>query len=368
MADSETQPGGGARAYSPPPEDAYLNNFLGVVALDAALKRGIVEKLAQQASIPLSALGLAQRASNILLAMLVQNGVCQYVGGANSDDPDIGLTAAFSSVYASRRDILEQKLNFTRLAARDLLDGFPDLLFDLPKFMERSQTFALFRYDKAIDCTPENVEHTRLWTEYVTALTESEAAGLLSIIDLKGCRRMLEIGGNTGAFSLQLLQHYPEMQATIMDLPVVCRLGEEYARGKPGADRLQFSPGDARRDPWPQIANQNPDLIVFKSVLHDWPEPDTAMMLDRAMEVLAPGGCVMICERGPLEDETLGSDNSVGLPFAMASNLVFSPFYRPAEFYVDALLRRGFDRPEVRQVKIEMTFNVVSATRSGADR
>lgn len=185
---------------------------------------------------------------------------------------------------------------------------------------------------------------------------------LIAEFDLEGYRRMLEVGGNTGAFSLALLRRFPELKATVLDLPVVCRLGEDYVRGRPGAERLRFFAGDARRDPWPLVAGRAADLIVFKSVLHDWPETETGVMSDKDKGDLTPGGRVIICERGPLEDEIYAVDRDAEIPFSMASNLVFSPFYRPAAFYVEALRKRGFGNLNVRQAKVEMTFNVVSAT------
>ena len=308
MTCGESEPGGNTRQHAAPPEDEFLNRFLGAVALDTALKAGVIEKMAQQGQRPLSVLGLPPRAARILAAILVDNGICEYGNGGESGDRCVGLTTAFTRVFSTRRKFLDQKLSFLLLAARDLLDGLPDLLFDLPTFMERSETFALFRYDKAVDPTPENLSHTRRWTDYVTALTETEAEALISEFDIEGCERMLEVGGNTGAFSLRLLQRFPDLKASVLDLPVVCRLGEEYVRGKPGAGRLRFFAGDARRDPWPLVSGRAADLIVFKSVLHDWPESETGMMLDRAKSVLAPGGRVIVCERGPLEDEISSID------------------------------------------------------------
>ena len=100
-------------------------------------------------------------------------------------------------------------------------------------------------------------------------------------------------------------------------------------------------------------------------MLHDWPEAETGQMLDRAAAILPPGGRIVICERGPLENE-IGSGGRTGtMPFSMAANLVFSPFYRPPEFYQAELQRRGFENPLLRQTKVEMAFNVVIAKKAG---
>ncbi|CTQ56370.1 Demethylspheroidene O-methyltransferase [Roseibium album] len=367
MTDGDVGARGSASTSARPPEDTFLGSFLGAIAINAALKTGVITTLAQTDGLSLSSLNLPPHSARILVAMLVDAGVCECHDKQASGEPKVALTSAFTKVYRERRTTLEQKLAFLLLASRDLLDGFPALLSDLPAFMRRSETFSLFRYDKAIDKTEENIAHTRLWVDYVTALSEAESGKLITAIDLTNCRRLLEIGGNTGAFAHGLLKEYPALEAVIMDLPVVCDLGEAYAADLPERSRLQFLPGDARRDTWPNIAGQVPDVVLFKSVLHDWPPPDTALMLDRAKDALAPGGRIVICERGPLADEMpleLGEDEQQNLlPFTMAANIVFSPFYRPASFYVSALAERGFEDIKVREAQVEMTFNIVSGRK-----
>lgn len=367
----EDRPAGGASRAAPtktmpPAEDAYLVHFLGALALHTALKKGVIDQLSKAGAMGLSELQLEPRGGTILMQMLVDAGVCQRGADGGSDDTRFGLAPDFARDVLARRGILEQKLEFLRLAAHDLLDGMPDLLFDLPRFMERSRTFALFRYDKAMDTEPESLAHTRRWADYVTALTEAEAAALVPEIDLAGHAGLLDIGGNTGAFALRLLQAYPELKATVMDLPAVCRLGEEFARDRPGASRLRFVPGDARRDTWPGVGGQPADAVLFKSVLHDWPESEARLLLDRAHEVLPPGGRLVVCERAPLEDELTAGGDREPLPFSMAANLVFAPFYRPAAFYEKELDRRGFTRIEVRHARVEMPFNIVAASKSDA--
>jgi len=350
------------------PEDAYLAHFLGALALDAALKAGVIDRLSATDPQILTELGLKEDGGALLMAMLVKAGVCEKIVNAEVDADCFRLTSQFARHVLPRRSILERKLEFLRLAARDVLDGLPDLLFDLPRFMEQSQTFALFRYDKALDTKPENLAHTRRWADYVTALSESEAAALVPEIDLTDTTRLLEIGGNTGAFALRLLQAFPSLDVTVLDLPAVCQLGEAYAKGRPGADRLHFVAGDARRDPWPMVGGIPPDAVLFKSMLHDWPKPDAELFLDRARDVLPPDGRVIICERGPMEEAMKADGEENFLPFSLAANLVFAPFFRPAAFYTHALGQRGFVHVRVRQAELEMPFNLITATKPWPNR
>ena len=45
---------------------------------------------------------------------------------------------------------------------------------------------------------------------------------LPDVVDLAGRRRMLDVGGNSGEFLLQVCRRNPELQGTVIDLPLVC--------------------------------------------------------------------------------------------------------------------------------------------------
>lgn len=316
-------------------EDAFLEQFIGAMALESALRNGLIDALRERRPMPTS------RSADILSAMLEANGVLAQGR----------LTASFAKVLDQRRPILEQKLKFLRLAARDVTNGLDDLLGDLPAFMARSETFALFRYDKAMQTDPAALDATRPWVDYVTALSEAEAPALVPHLPLAGASRLLEVGGNTGVMARAALEMHPDLSATILDLPAVCALGEEIG----AHPRLTFTPGDAREPGWPLVAGARPDVIMFKSVLHDWPQDQAMTMLAHAIDHLAPKGRIIICERGAFRGGPM--------PFWMTANLVFAPFYRPESDYRAALAARGMSDVSQTEVALDMTFHIVSGRK-----
>jgi O-methyltransferase domain len=332
-----------------PAEDTFLRGFIGSQALAVALDKGLIDRLSER---PLaaaeieSALGLDRRGTDILLGLLLGEGVVEEFAGA------ISLAPAFRAVL-SRREALEVKIKFLQLAARDVLDHFADLLFDLPTFMARARTFSLFRYDRCVDLTPANITFTRQWVTYTSMLTRYEAQSVLPHIDLGGRRQLLDIGGNSGEFALRLCRRHPDLRATIVDLPVVCAIGEEHVRTEPEAVRIRFVAADARRNSLPG----GHDIVSFKSMLHDWPDGDAFGLLERAVAALDPGGLLIIFERSWI-DARSGS-----LPYAMAANLVFAPFFRDPGFYVSALAKLGLTGVRVERILLEMPFHLILAVK-----
>ena len=53
------------------------------------------------------------------------------------------------------------------------------------------------------------------------------------LVDLAGCRTLLDVGGGSGAFSIALCRRHPELSATILDFPSVRPIAEEMV-SRPG--------------------------------------------------------------------------------------------------------------------------------------
>ena len=249
------------------------------------------------------------------------------------------------------RDDLAALVEFTALAACDMLRHGPALSSGVQAFQSRAETFGFFRYDRARGTGAAQIEDTAPWVAYVTALSRREAPVLAPLMPLEGCTRLLEIGGNTGVMAEALLARHRSLHATVLDLPAVCQLGR--TRMKPAPEpRLTFLPGDARDTAWPEA-----DAVLFKSVLHDWAPEEACGFLDKAAKHLPPGGRVIVCERGALADEPIPS----GL--AAAANLVFGPFYRPTTVYRGWMEAAGLRPLPPLSARLDMTFHVTAAEK-----
>jgi SAM-dependent methyltransferase len=285
----------------------------------------------------------------LLIDLLEVNGVVVRTGDA------IELSAGFRAALRYR-DLLECRIAFSDLVWPDIHTLFTPLLTDPPQFMARSKVFDLFRYDRCIDVTPENLDATAAWTRFTTCLTKYEAPVVLDAVDVGASRSFVDLGGNTGEFALQLCMRNPGAEAIVVDLPVVCALGRKHvaaAADPSAAARISFFPCDMRRDALPPAA----DLVAFKSVLHDWPDGDAERLLERALAVVRPGGRLLIFERGPIEL------SGRRMSYAMAPDLVFLHFLRPAELYLKKLAQLGFVSIEHRRVELDMGFHLIVARR-----
>ncbi|MGB3645620.1 MAG: methyltransferase [Mesorhizobium sp.] len=329
--------------------DRFLETEIEARALALAFSAGLVDRLdggrvaARDELHRLAA--MPEAAFGFFLQVLAGNGVTR--GG----DP-LRLTPDFQGALAYR-DLLEAKLWFVNLVAPDVHGLFAELLCDVPRFMAEAKVFELFRYDRCMEVTPDNLAATAEWVNYTSTLTRYEAPACLDRLDLAGARAVMDVGGNSGEFVRQICERNPSMTATVFDLPVVCALGRRHVAEFPQAARIAFREGDLRRDPLPA----GHDVVSFKSVLHDWPDSDAMAFLGKAADALEPGGRLVIFERMPIEMR------GARLPYSMVANLVFLPFFRKPDFYAAELDRLGFVDITVQTVGIEMPFALVTARK-----
>jgi len=332
--------------------DDFLRTVVDARALKTAFELGLIDRLIEHRSGSAEALGRAlgvdARGMSLLLGLLAANRVVTQHKG------DVRLHERFVSALRYR-DLLEIKLDYAGFTINDFADLFTALVRDPAGFTDKARLYQLFDYRRGLEPTIENYERTRGWMRVTSTLTRYEARACLQLHDFSGYRRMLDVGGNSGEFALQLCRRYPQLQATVFDLPLVCEIGMEHLLPEPERTRIGFVKGDLRTDPLPG----GYDLVTFKSMLHDWPEAQALGFLTRAAKSLAPGGTLLIFERAPLD---VGESTP---PFSMLPNLLFFRAYRSASVYAKHLEGLGFRRIEQREILLDMPFFTVAARIGG---
>ena len=332
--------------------DEFLKTLVDARALKTAFELGLIDRLVEHRSGSAEALGRAVGADSVgmrfLLDLLRANGVVDERGG------DVRFTRRFLTALRYR-DLLETKLGFAGLTINDFADLFTALIKDPDGFMGQARLYQLFDYRRCLDLRAENFAPTRAWMRLTSTLTRYEALACMELHHFGGHRRMLDIGGNSGEFVLQLCRRYPELRGTVLDLPLVCEIGMEHVLTEPEAERISFISSDVRTDTLPL----GYDLIAFKSMLHDWPAQEARQFIDKAARSLNPGGTLLIFERGPLQVE-----NAVP-PMSMLPLLLFFRSYRPPDNYVTQLGALGFRDVRQQEIRLDSPFFLVTGRKPG---
>ena len=133
-------------------------------------------------------------------------------------------------------------------------------------------------------------------------------------VDLTGRRKMLDLGGGSGAYSIVATETYPGLEAIVLDLPPVTVVTGEYIAANKAGDRVSTLPGDFTRTAFPQDV----DVVVMASNLPQY-EPDLIrLVVAKAFAALVPGGEMHLIgetlhddRRGPLSAALWGLNEAV---------------------------------------------------------
>jgi predicted O-methyltransferase YrrM len=126
---------------------------------------------------------------------------------------------------------------------------------------------------------------------YSTSIFTARALG--AAVDLGGARRMLDVGGGGGAYTIELCRLFRSLSASVFDLPHVC----EIAAGKIAAAGLEERIGTVSGDFLADAELPGGyDVLLFSMILHDWDEDTNRKLLAKAYAALEPGGQVIVSE------------------------------------------------------------------------
>ncbi|MFC5180212.1 methyltransferase [Actinomadura harenae] len=125
------------------------------------------------------------------------------------------------------------------------------------------------------------------------SLSSFSARVLGQAVDLGGVRRLLDVGGGSGAYDIELCRRYPELTATVFDLPQGCEAAARKVGESGFARRIDIVSGDfLGDDPLPG----GHDAALLSMILHDWNEEHCLDILRKVHEALPPGGLLLVCE------------------------------------------------------------------------
>ncbi len=130
---------------------------------------------------------------------------------------------------------------------------------------------------------------------YSALMADSQALVAEDTLDqapLADVRRLLDVGGGSGAFLAAALTRHRHLQAGLFDLPAVVATAPSRLREAGVAHAVTLYAGSFREDPLPK----GYDAISLIRVLYDHGEETVAALLSACRGALPPGGLLLISE------------------------------------------------------------------------
>lgn len=169
-------------------------------------------------------------------------------------------------------------------------------------------------------------------------------------IDLSGRKRLIDVGGGLGTYSIFACRKYPQLTAYVFDLPQTAALAQQIIASEGMQDRIAFIAGNWEIDDF----GADGDVLLFSNVLHG-SGSQAAMKLQKAARAMSSGGLLVI-------QEFLLNDEKTGPLLAALFNVMVGAYSR-AELF-DLIEQCGFVQPVLAAVCQDTGASWITARRS----
>ena len=112
-------------------------------------------------------------------------------------------------------------------------------------------------------------------------------------LKLVGRERMCDLGGGAGTNAIAFCQVYPDLHATVFDLPETLKLTEKTVKEAGLESRITLHPGDFNRD----SLGGPYDVVLMSDILHYQTFDMNQDLVKKVYGALAPGGRLVIKDR-----------------------------------------------------------------------
>jgi hypothetical protein len=253
-------------------------------------------------------IGVAERPANVLFTALRAMGLLTMV------DDRLSLTAIAREHLLGDRDF--SIVGYIALAAESpgVRAMAERLKINAPAKQRQDDTGAAYIYREGIDSAMDQAESARRLTLALAGRAKNVAPHLAANLPLHNAKRLLDVGGGSGIYSIALLLHNPRLRAIVWDRAEVLKVAEEFGQRFGVADRLELLPGDMFADRVPADC----DVVLLSNILHDWDVPECRALLKRCADAMPVNSRLLI------HDVFLDDDLGGPLPVALYSAALFS--------------------------------------------
>ena len=260
-----------------------INSHRITAVISTAIKLGIPDVLAKgaQTSVGLAALCNAHEPSlqRLLLAMVT-------IGLCRTSNDGFELTAIGAPLASTAQPSLHDWAIFETERVAKSWTGLVDSVRTGKTATELeggSDRFATMARDPAA---------VKTFNAAMVSLTRHVVGDVLATYDFSGVTCLMDVGGGNGELLVQILAKHPFMNGRVLDLPQ-CGDGARKKIVEAGlAARGQFIDGNFFDDVPPGA-----DMIMLKSVIHDWNDERCAVILSNCREAMPAAGRLLMIER-----------------------------------------------------------------------
>lgn len=141
---------------------------------------------------------------------------------------------------------------------------------------------------------PASIERDADWTLHFIRgmhnVARLSADRIVAVLEPRRYRRLLDVGGGPGSYTIAFLKAAPNLQVTLFDQPTVCEMARENLQKQGLLDRVTLAAGDFYVDDLPG----GHDLALLSAIIHQNSSRQNRELYAKVFAALEPGGQVVI--------------------------------------------------------------------------
>ncbi len=150
----------------------------------------------------------------------------------------------------------------------------------------------------------QNKKEKNNWVEpFIAAMHYrgiKQAKLLAMMIDVSNVKRILDVGGGSGAFSMGFIKREPSIKATVLDLPHVIPITKKYVELAGLTGNFDFIEGNYLTKEF----GNGYDLVLLSAIIHINSFEQNKMLIEKCVGALNQNGMVIINDFVMNEDRT----------------------------------------------------------------
>jgi SAM-dependent methyltransferase len=129
-------------------------------------------------------------------------------------------------------------------------------------------------------------------SEGIEAILAGPAAALPEVFDFGPHKRLLDIGGGTGSWSIAIARRHEHIEAAVLDLPGTTELARGRAAAAGLGDRVTVITGDATTGDLPA----GYDVFLLANLIHYFSAEQNQDLLRRVRQAAPPGAALLLAD------------------------------------------------------------------------
>lgn len=259
---------------SPEPIMRLASGFMAAKHLFAANELGLFEALADAPTTVeglAARTGLTRRAARISADAMVGLGLLEREGDIYRNS---GVAATF-------------------LAGQSPADLRPFLRFwDMISYPAWGNLAAALATGPTAEVFDLDDELQKVVSAGIESILAGPAAALPEVFDFTPHRRLLDIGGGTGSWTIPVVQNYPHLEATVLELPVPAAMARQRMAAAGLTSRVTAITGDAMAEELPA----GHDVFLVANLVHYWAPETNQALLQRVRRAAEDGSRLLLAD------------------------------------------------------------------------